>query len=144
MMSTSHFDRCERLTAAPSETTIGLRVLSLGADVQSTTLALMAGRGIISPMPDCGIFADTGWEPTAVYDHLAWLIAPNVLPFLSTSYRRGASPVALSHSRRCIVRSRLIDHAKAAGEPARPDPLSPVVAIQARSVSRSWRSARSV
>ena len=32
-------------------------------------------------MPDCAIFADTGWEPAAVYDHLAWLMSPNVLPF---------------------------------------------------------------
>ena len=25
--------------------------------------------------------ADTGWEPKAVYEHLAWLRSPNVLPF---------------------------------------------------------------
>ena len=57
-----------------------LRVLSLGAGVQSTTLALMAAHGDIAP-PDCAIFADTGWEPRAVYEHLAWLRSPNVLPF---------------------------------------------------------------
>jgi hypothetical protein len=50
-----------------------LRVLSLGAGVQSTTMALMAAHGEIGPMPDCAIFADTGWEPRVVYDHLAWL-----------------------------------------------------------------------
>ena len=61
--------------------TLRLRVLSLGAGVQSTTLALMAAHGAIGPMPDCAIFADTGWEPQAVYDHLAWLRSPNVLPF---------------------------------------------------------------
>jgi len=33
-------------------------------------------------MPDCAIFADTGWKPKAVYDHLDWLMSPNVLPFL--------------------------------------------------------------
>jgi len=60
---------------------IRLRVLSLGAGVQSTTLALMAAHGEIGPMPDCAIFADTGWEPKAVYEHLAWLRSPNVLPF---------------------------------------------------------------
>jgi 3'-phosphoadenosine 5'-phosphosulfate sulfotransferase (PAPS reductase)/FAD synthetase len=48
-----------------------LRVLSLGAGVQSTTLALMAAHGEIEP-PHCAIFADTGWEPRAVYDHLDW------------------------------------------------------------------------
>lgn len=57
-----------------------LRVLSLGAGVQSTTLALMAARGEIES-PDCAIFADTGDEPAAVYEHLAWLRAPGVLPF---------------------------------------------------------------
>lgn len=50
-----------------------LRVLSLGAGVQSTTLALAAARGDIGPMPDCAIFADTGWEPKAVMQHLMWL-----------------------------------------------------------------------
>ena len=58
-----------------------LRVLSLGAGVQSTTLALMAAHGEIGPMPDCAIFADTGDEPAAVYDHLRWLTSGNVLPF---------------------------------------------------------------
>lgn len=66
----------------PADTsTIKLRVLSLGAGVQSTTLALMAAHGAVGPMPDCAIFADTGWEPKAVYEHLAWLRSPNVLPF---------------------------------------------------------------
>ncbi|MCK9513952.1 MAG: hypothetical protein M0R28_22370 [Pigmentiphaga sp.] len=60
---------------------IRLRALSLGAGVQSTTMALMAAHEEIGPMPDCAIFADTGWEPKAVYDHLAWLMSPNVLPF---------------------------------------------------------------
>ncbi len=55
-----------------------LRVLSLGAGVQSTTLALMAAHGEIDA-PDCAIFADTGWEPGAVYDHLNRLVAR--LPF---------------------------------------------------------------
>ncbi len=61
--------------------TIRLRALSLGAGVQSTTMALMAAHGEIGPMPDCAIFADTGWEPSAVYDHLNWLMSPSVLPF---------------------------------------------------------------
>ena len=60
---------------------IRLRALSLGAGVQSTTLALMAAHGAVGPMPDCAIFADTGWEPRAVYEHLDWLMSPNVLPF---------------------------------------------------------------
>ena len=53
---------------------VPLRVLSLGAGVQSTVLALMADRSEFNlPRPDFAIFADTGWEPQAVYDHLEWL-----------------------------------------------------------------------
>jgi hypothetical protein len=57
-----------------------MHVLSLGAGVQSTTMALMAAHGEITPMPDCAIFADTGAEPRAVYEHLDWLCS-GVLPF---------------------------------------------------------------
>ena len=49
------------------------RVISLGAGVQSTVMALMAEAGDIGPRPDCAVFADTGWEPKEVYDHLDWL-----------------------------------------------------------------------
>lgn len=50
-----------------------LTIISLGAGVQSTTLALMAARGDVGPMPNAAIFADTGSEPEAVYRHLDWL-----------------------------------------------------------------------
>lgn len=50
-----------------------LRVVSLGAGVQSTTMLLMGLDGAFGDVPDCAIFADTGWEPKAVYDHLDWL-----------------------------------------------------------------------
>ena len=49
-----------------------LRVLSLGAGVQSSTLSLMIEKGLI-PKVDCGIFADTMGEPKLVYSHLEWL-----------------------------------------------------------------------
>lgn len=49
-----------------------LRILSLGAGVQSSTLALMINKGEV-PMVDAAIFADTGAEPKAVYDWLEWL-----------------------------------------------------------------------
>lgn len=48
------------------------RVLSLGAGVQSTTLALLAIDGHIEPI-EHAIFSDTGWEPGAVYEHLGRL-----------------------------------------------------------------------
>jgi len=59
------------------------RVLSLGAGVQSTALLLMMIHGEI-PKADAVIFADTGWEPKAVYKHLEWLkglMAENNMPF---------------------------------------------------------------
>lgn len=64
-----------------------LKVLSLGAGVQSTTLALMAASGELGEMPDCAIFADTGWEPKAVYEHLERLKA--ALPFPVYMVTRG-------------------------------------------------------
>ena len=39
---------------------------SMGAGVQSTVIALMVCEGTL-PKPDGAIFADTGWEPPAVY-----------------------------------------------------------------------------
>lgn len=59
---------------------VKLRVISLGAGVQSTTMALMAAHGELEPMPDAAVFADTGWEPAAVYKHLDWLRS-GVLPY---------------------------------------------------------------
>lgn len=50
-----------------------LTVLSLGAGVQSSTMALMCAKGEITPMPDLAIFADTGAEPEGVYKWLDWL-----------------------------------------------------------------------
>src|SRR5262249_8617137 len=45
------------------------RYLSLGAGVQSSAALLLAAPGDIAPF-DAAIFADTGWEPAAVYTHL--------------------------------------------------------------------------
>jgi hypothetical protein len=50
-----------------------MNIISLGAGVQSSTMTLMAARGEITPMPDAAIFADTQWEPKAVYQWLDWL-----------------------------------------------------------------------
>ncbi len=56
----------------PDDATPRLTVLNLGAGVQSSTVLLMACEGEI-PSPDLAIFADTQWEPAAVYDWLEWL-----------------------------------------------------------------------
>lgn len=50
-----------------------LNVLSLGAGVQSSALALMYAAGELGPMPDAAIFADTQGEPARVYSWLKYL-----------------------------------------------------------------------
>jgi 3'-phosphoadenosine 5'-phosphosulfate sulfotransferase (PAPS reductase)/FAD synthetase len=47
--------------------------LSLGAGVQSSTMALMAAYGEITPLPKVAIFSDTQVEPPDVYSWLNYL-----------------------------------------------------------------------
>lgn len=68
----------------PIETT--LRVLNLGAGVQSTVVYLMALCGEIRI--DHAVFADTGEEPAAVYRHLKWLQGLNGPPIHVVSQGR--------------------------------------------------------
>lgn len=56
-----------------------IHVLSLGAGVQSSTMALMAAKGELTVMPEFAVFADTQDEPDEVYDWLATL--KRLLPF---------------------------------------------------------------
>jgi hypothetical protein len=56
-----------------------LTILSLGAGVQSSCMAIMAARGDITPMPDAAIFADTRAEPKEVMEYLEFL--EGYLPF---------------------------------------------------------------
>ena len=70
VMSDSEWVKDRKYVRNPSVT----RVLSLGGGTQSSTLALMAEVGYEGiPKPDFAIFADTGWEPPEVYEHLEWL-----------------------------------------------------------------------
>ena len=55
-----------------------LTVISLGAGVQSSTMAIMAAKGDF-PSVDCAIFADTGNEPKMVYKYLELL--KKILPY---------------------------------------------------------------
>jgi len=64
-----------------------MRVLNLGAGVQSTTVYLMAHYGEIQPY-DYAIFADTGEEPQAVYHHLLWICSLGGVPVLIRSVGR--------------------------------------------------------
>ena len=50
-----------------------LTVISLGGGVQSSVMALLASEGAFDRIPDCAIFADTGWEPPSIYEHTDWL-----------------------------------------------------------------------
>lgn len=56
-----------------------IHIISLGAGVQSSTMALMAAVAEIAPMPMAAIFADTQDEPKSVYVWLDWL--EKQLPF---------------------------------------------------------------
>ena len=62
-----------------------IHVISLGAGVQSSTMALMAAHGEIGPMPDGAVFADTEWEPPAVYDWLEYLRLKLPFPIYSVT-----------------------------------------------------------
>lgn len=66
-----------------------LVVLSLGAGVQSSTLALMAAHGQVTPMPDAAVFADTRAEPASVYDWLDWLETKLPFPVSRVSFKDG-------------------------------------------------------
>lgn len=61
-----------------------LRILSLGAGVQSSTLALMAEKGEIE-RPDYAIFADTQSEPKHIYQWLNWLETQLTYPVIHVS-----------------------------------------------------------
>lgn len=61
-----------------------VHILSLGAGVQSSTMALMAAHGEITPLPATAVFADTQDEPASVYrwlEQLRGFIAEAPHPF---------------------------------------------------------------
>lgn len=69
-----------------------LRVLSLGAGVQSTALAILSARGDL-PHLNAAAFADTGWEPAAVYAHLQRLEREVLQPAGIPLYRVAAGNI---------------------------------------------------
>jgi len=82
-----------------------MRVLSLGAGVQSSCLALMAQEGLTKHKPDYMIFADTGWEPKFVYEHVEYLKkAVTICPLITVERGnlredliKAANPIKGSH-----------------------------------------------
>ena len=92
-------------------------VVSLGAGVQSSTLLLMAAAGEFDRVPELAIFADTGWEPASVYEHLDWLeqevagkieivrvtagnLRDDLVGFAEGTAKRYASPPIFIHGRK--------------------------------------------
>ena len=63
-----------------------LRILSLGAGVQSSTLAMLIEQGKV-PMVDAGIFADVGAEPDNVIEWLQWLKTKVSYPIYIVQWR---------------------------------------------------------
>ncbi len=76
---------------AVKTSTVTYRALSLGAGVQSSVLALLLSRShprlveLGYPKPDVAVFADTGWEPDYVYQHLDWLEEQLQYPLIRVS-----------------------------------------------------------
>lgn len=88
------------------------RFLSLGAGVQSSTLALMIAHGELEPV-EAAIFADTGWEPRKVYEWLDWL--EKQLPFPVHRVQHGnlrTDTLARGGGAACCVRALAYDNAE--------------------------------
>lgn len=65
-----------------------LRVLSFGAGVQSSTIAMMMKHGEIKPV-DVGIFADVKAEPRRVYQWLDWIEPQLPFPLIRVTHKDG-------------------------------------------------------
>lgn len=77
-----------------------IQIISLGAGVQSSTMALMAAKGEILPMPVAAIFADTQDEPESVYKWLDWLEKQLPFPtFRVTAGRLSDSALAMKRTK---------------------------------------------
>lgn len=64
------------------------RILSLGAGVQSSTVALMIKHGELDPV-ECAVFSDTGAEPQPVYDWLEQLKGLLSFPVYTVMHKDG-------------------------------------------------------
>ncbi|HVA19932.1 MAG TPA: hypothetical protein VMU55_07145, partial [Solirubrobacteraceae bacterium] len=73
--------------------------VSLGAGVQSSALLLMLDAGALpGPLPAAALFADTGWEPAAVYEQLSYL-------------ERTVKRIPIYRVNAGNIRQQLLDHA---------------------------------
>jgi len=85
-----------------------IHIISLGVGVQSSTMALMASKGEIGPMPTAAIFADTQAEPKSVYMWMDWL--EKQLPF--PVYRVTAGSLATQSLRTAVSKKTGIVYKK--------------------------------
>lgn len=90
-----------------------IHIISLGAGVQSSTMALMGAKGEILPMPTAAIFADTQDEPDEVYIWLDKL--EKLLPFPVVRVTKGqlsadAKQIHTSKEGRCYTKVNLPFH----------------------------------
>lgn len=49
------------------------KIISLGGGTQSSTMTLMASKGIFGDIPDAAVYADTHWDPPSVTDLVKYL-----------------------------------------------------------------------
>ena len=67
-----------------------MKIISLGAGVQSSALYFMSSIGII-PRADYAIFADTGAESESTYEYMdylnKWAVANNGVPIKTAKYK---------------------------------------------------------
>jgi len=80
--------------------------ISLGAGVQSSTMALLAADGAIAPSPVAAIFADTMAEPRSVYswlDQLKTMLPYPVICVSAGNLRSASTSVRVSRNGRAYV-----------------------------------------
>jgi len=107
-----------------------MNIISLGAGVQSSTMALMAAHGEILPHVDAAIFSDTQAEPSAVMtwlDQLEGFIAAAPFPF--PVYRVTAGNLT----------NNLIDGVNSTGQKFSPVPWHMVGALGRRQCSSEYK-----
>ncbi len=94
-------------------------MLSLGGGTQSTVMALLADEGRFGQRPDVAVFADTGWEPDAVYDNIGWLVQQLSYPVVTVTADPDRSLTASSHRRYQRSGPPVADHPRMVGRPRR-------------------------
>lgn len=116
-------------------------VLSLGAGVQSSVLALMAAKGEL-PMPAFAVFADTQAEPVSVYRWLDWLEPQLPFPVFRTTkgdLGEAATRVRTSKAGRQYTKHSIPAFAVADGRKPAPMPRQCTVDFKVEAIRREIR-----